>query len=207
MMIRVKICGLSDADTARAAVEAGADALGFVFAPSPRSVTLETARAIIAGLPPFICTVGVFVNAPAETVRAIAVRCRLQALQFHGDEPPDYCALFDRPVIKAVRFRGPEDRAGLENYSVQAFLVDAFVAGQAGGTGRVLDWERLQGLCWPRPLILAGGLTPRNVGAAIAAVRPWAVDVSSGVETGGRKDVDKIRAFIRNAKGGPVDAA
>lgn len=201
-MVRVKICGLRDEASARAAVEAGADALGFVFAPSPRYIEPEAARAIIAGLPPFVCTVGVFVNAPAETVRAVAARCRLQALQFHGDEPPDYCASFDRPVIKALRFRGPEDLAGIQHYNVQAVLVDAFVPGRSGGTGHALDWEKLRDLHWRRPLILAGGLTPQNVAAAIAAVRPWAVDVSSGVETGGAKDHDQIRAFIRNAKGG-----
>ncbi len=201
-MVRVKICGIRDEASARAAVEAGADALGFVFAPSPRHIEPKAAQAIIAGLPPFVCTVGVFVNAPAEAVRAIAACCRLQALQFHGDEPPDYCASFDRPVIKALRFCGPEDLARVRDFNVQAVLVDTFVPGQAGGTGRALDWEKLRGLYWPRPLILAGGLTPENVASAIAAVRPWAVDVSSGVETGGGKDHDKIRAFIRNAKGG-----
>jgi len=202
-MVRVKICGIRDRETAHAAVAAGADALGFVFVlGSPRWVTPETARAIISGLPSFVCTVGVFADAPAEIVREIAAYCRLQALQFHGSESPRYCASFDRPVIKAVRFRGPEDAAAAERYNVQAFLADAFVPGQAGGTGRTLDWERLRGLQWTRPLILAGGLTPENVSSAVAAVCPWAVDVSSGVETDGRKDPDKIRDFVRNAKGG-----
>lgn len=205
-MVRVKICGIRDEITAQAAVEAGADALGFVFAPSPRRIEPEAARAIIAGLPPFVCAVGVFVDAPAEVVRAIAARCGLQVLQFHGNEPPDYCTSFDRPVIKALRFCGPDDLARIRGFDVRAVLVDTFVPGQAGGTGRALDWAKLRGLDWPRPLVLAGGLTPENVASAVAAVRPWAVDVSSGVETGGAKDHEKIRAFIRNAKGGSAHA-
>ncbi|MGC7847423.1 phosphoribosylanthranilate isomerase [Desulforudis sp. 1088] len=205
-MVRVKICGIRDEITAQAAVEAGADALGFVFAPSPRRIEPEAARAIIAGLPPFVCAVGVFVDAPAEAVRAIAARCGLQVLQFHGNEPPDYCTSFDRPVIKALRFCGPDDLARIRGFDVRAVLVDTFVPGQAGGTGRALDWAKLRGLDWPRPLVLAGGLTPENVASAVAAVRPWAVDVSSGVETGGAKDHEKIRAFIRNAKGGSAHA-
>ncbi|MEW6727143.1 MAG: phosphoribosylanthranilate isomerase [Bacillota bacterium] len=205
-MVRVKICGIRDEITAQAAVEAGADALGFVFAPSPRRIEPEAARAIIAGLPPFVCAVGVFVDAPAEAVRAIAARCGLQVLQFHGNEPPDYCTSFDRPVIKALRFCGPDDLARIRGFDVRAVLVDTFVPGQAGGTGRALDWAKLRGLDWPRPLVLAGGLTPENVASAVAAVRPWAVDVSSGVETGGAKDHEKIRAFIRSAKGGSAHA-
>lgn len=202
-MVRVKICGIRDREAAHAAVAAGADALGFVFVlGSRRWVAPDTARAIIADLPSFVCTVGVFVDAPVEIVKEIAAYCRLQALQFHGDESPRYCASFDRPVIKALRFRGPEDLAGIQRYNVQAVLVDAFVPGRAGGTGHTLDWEKLRDLSWNRPLILAGGLTPENVSSAVAAVRPWAVDVSSGVETGGRKDPRKIQAFVRNAKGG-----
>lgn len=216
MAVRVKICGISDSETAAAAVAAGADALGFVFAESKRKIAPETARDIISRLPPFVAAVGVFANAPPEVVREVADFCRLDAVQLHGAESPEYCLEFGRKVIKAFGVRQKEcsptgagagvllSEADLELIaayrSVSAVLFDTGVPGLAGGTGRTFDWGLLTGIRVQVPLILAGGLTPENVAAAVRMVRPYAVDVSSGVETNGRKDAAKIHAFIRQAK-------
>ena len=200
MSVRVKICGIRDRETARAAVEAGADALGFVFAASPRRVTPEVAREIIAALPPFVTTVGVFVDAPLSVVREVAAFCRLDAVQLHGAEPPEYCRELNLRVIKALRVKDAGSLAAIDAYPVQAMLLDTYLPGRAGGTGKAFDWGLLAGMKFRLPLVLAGGLTPENVGAAVRTVRPYAVDVSGGVETGGRKDPAKIRAFIRQAK-------
>ncbi|WP_245963150.1 phosphoribosylanthranilate isomerase [Thermodesulfitimonas autotrophica] len=203
MMVRVKICGIQDVETARVAVAAGADALGFVFAASRRQVTPETVRQIVAVLPPFVVPVGVFVDAPLEAVKEIAAYCGLGAVQLHGAEPPGYCQALREigfRVIKGFRVKGPEDLAGLAGYRVDALLLDTFVPGVAGGTGKAFDWGLLAGKVFPVPLVLAGGLTPENVAEAVRRVRPYAVDVSSGVETGGRKDPARIRLFIQRAK-------
>ena len=201
-MTLVKICGIQNMADAQAAVEAGADALGFVFAPGRRRLAPDTARAIIRRLPPRVLAVGVFVDAKADLVRQIAAHCGLGALQFHGREAPDYCGQFRLPVIKAlgVGEQGHElDRAG-DYARVWALLVDTLVAGRSGGTGRSFDWNILAQHSFPRPLLLAGGLHPGNVRRAIERARPFGVDVSSGVESGGRKDPEKLRQFVTQAK-------
>ncbi len=199
-MVRVKICGLMCVEDAVTAVQAGADALGFVFAPGRHCVTPEQARAMMAALPPFVSTVGVFVNEDAAIVRRVADFCHLEILQFQGDESPDYCAGFSR-VIKGFKIKDKASLTRLQAYDVAAYLLDSYVAGQSGGTGRTFNWELVQGLSAARPVILAGGLTPANVSQAIAVVRPYGVDVSSGVENGsGRKDPEKMIEFVRQAK-------
>ncbi|AEG15416.1 Phosphoribosylanthranilate isomerase [Desulfofundulus kuznetsovii DSM 6115] len=203
-MVRVKICGITDISSALAAAEAGADALGFVFAPSPRRITPSQACRICRELPPFISRVGVFVDAPLEEVRAVAEYCGLDAIQLHGSESPDYCRSLGRRVIKAFRVGDEIDPVELSGYPADAILLDTFVAGKKGGTGQPFDWQLAAGLKLSRPLILAGGLTPENVGRAVAIVQPYGVDVSSGVEKDGqpgKKDPDKIRRFIAAAKG------
>lgn len=201
-VVRVKICGIMDPAAALAAAEAGADAVGFVFAPSRRQVTVEQARRIVAALPPFVTKVGVFVDEAPQRVRQIAEAVRLDAVQLHGGEPPAYAEALGLPVIKAIRMRDREAVAAMRGYRVAAFLLDSFEPDLAGGTGRPFDWALAAGLQAPAPLILAGGLTPDNVGEAIETVRPYAVDVSSGVETDGRKDPAKIRAFIARVREG-----
>jgi phosphoribosylanthranilate isomerase len=198
---RVKICGITRPEDAAAAAELGADAIGLVFyAPSPRHVTATGARAIIAALPPFVTVVGLFFDAADADVRAALDQVPLDVLQFHGDEAPEFCAAFWRPWIKAVRIRDSVDlHAAAARYAAaQALLLDHYVEGIAGGTGKAFDWSRVPvGL--HKPVILAGGLTPENVAGAIAAVHPYGVDVSSGVEvTKGIKDRAKIAAFIRS---------
>jgi phosphoribosylanthranilate isomerase len=200
-MTAVKVCGLTRPGDARAAVAAGAALIGLVFAPSPRRVTVAQARAIIAVLPPQIVRVGVFVDADPAWVARTAVAVGLDRLQFNGGEDGAYLAAF-RPhrILKALRVpagaptprRDPAPRAG-------ALLVDAWVPGLAGGTGRVANWAYARTLKrFGKPLVLSGGLTPANVGAAIRAVRPDVVDVSSGVETRpGIKSAAKVRAFLR----------
>jgi len=201
-MIKVKICGLTCVEDTLAAVEAGADALGFVFAEGRRRVTMEQVRAISAALPPFVSTVGVFVDEDLAFVRQVADFCRLDVLQFQGDESPDYCASFSRRVIKGFKVKDETSLARLEAYDVTAYLLDSYVAGRSGGTGRTFDWELVKGLTASRPVILAGGLTPTNVSRAIAMLHPYAVDVSSGVEhESGGKDHQKMVDFVRRAKG------
>ncbi|ACX52275.1 Phosphoribosylanthranilate isomerase [Ammonifex degensii KC4] len=202
--VRVKICGIKDRESALAAVEAGADALGFVFAPSSRQVTPSLVREVVASLPPFVAAVGVFVDAPLEIVRELVEELRLSAVQLHGRETPEYLqklkALTRVAVIKAFRVATPDDLSGVEEYPADAYLFDTKVEGQMGGTGKSFDWEILRGRSFRAPVILAGGLSPENVEPAIRIVRPYAVDVSSGVETKGRKDPAKIRAFIARVK-------
>ena len=199
MSVKVKICGLIDVETALFAAYAGADAVGFVFADGPRRIEVEKARVIGAALPPFVARVGVFVNEAQDSVRKTAAACGLTALQLHGDEDADYCRGFTLPVLKAIRMRPGIDLALLARFPAAGFVLDSFNPGQAGGTGRTFPWE----LSVKRPevpVILAGGLTAENIAQAICLVRPYAVDVSSGVETGGRKDLDKIRKFIAAAR-------
>lgn len=200
-MVKVKICGLTCVEDALAAVEAGADALGFVFDRGRHQVTPEQARAIIAALPPFVSIVGVFVNEDAAAVRQTAEFCRLDTLQFQGEESPDYCASFSRRVIKGFKIKDEASLKRLAEYAVAAYLLDSYVAGQSGGTGRSFNWELARGLSASRPIILAGGLTPANVSRAISVVQPFAVDVSSGVENeSGRKDPQKMIDFVRQAR-------
>ncbi|QGP93717.1 N-(5'-phosphoribosyl)anthranilate isomerase [Neomoorella glycerini] len=198
-MVRVKICGIRSYEEARQVLDAGVDTLGFVFARSPRQINPETAREIITRLPPFTTTVGVFVNEPRYSLMEIATFCRLDILQLHGDEPPEYCHGLSQRLIKAFRVRDASFIQAMDSYpEVQGILLDAYVPGVAGGSGRTFNWELAKdAVARGRPIILAGGLTPENVGTAIRTVRPYAVDVASGVETDGRKDPVKIVSFLQ----------
>lgn len=197
----VKVCGITNLADALAAVDAGAAALGFNFyARSPRHVDPEVAAQIIASLGPSVCTVGVFVDESADRVAAIVARTGLRAVQFHGDESPDFCRGWPQKVIKAVRVRDGDAALQARAYSVDFILADAYVEGQRGGTGRQIVTEFLEGFDRER-LILAGGLTPDNVAEAVRLVRPAAVDVASGVESApGKKDVTLMRRFIAHAQ-------
>lgn len=204
-MVSVKICGITNLDDAWAAVEAGADALGFVFyPPSPRYVAPEQACGIIRALPPFVTTVGLFVDVPVETINDIAERCGLDRIQLHGHETPAFCNLVKQPVIKAFRMKGADSLAHLPHYKVSAYLLDAYVEGALpGGTGASFAWELAVEAKPYGPIILAGGLTPENVEGAIRQLCPYGVDVSTGVERSpGLKDHAKVRAFIARAKRG-----
>lgn len=200
--MKVKICGTTSLDDALAAADAGADALGFMlFEDSPRFIKLSAVSGIASRLPPFIARVGVLVNASEPFVRE-AILSGLTALQFHGDETPQFCRSFHLPVYKAFRIRDSASLRQLRDYDTSAWLLDAHVAGKHGGTGEVFNWNlAVEAKTMGRPIILAGGLTPENVAEAVAKVAPYGVDVSSGVESSpGRKDPQKIRAFIRNAR-------
>ena len=201
MSTKVKICGVTSVEDALMVAAAGADAIGLNFVPrSPRFVAVEVAAEIAAALPTGICRVGVFVDASRDVVRSIAERVDLDALQFHGAEPPDVCAGWDRTTIKAVRVRDAQALAAAAGYAVDFILADAHVEGRAGGTGQRVPTEWLAGVAADR-LILAGGLTPDNVADAIRSVRPAAVDVASGVERApGRKDAQKVARYIANAR-------
>lgn len=202
---RVKFCGITRREDALAAARLGADAIGLVFyAPSPRVVTIGQAREVVAGLPPFLSTVALFVNPAAEEVRAVADAIRPSLLQFHGEEPPAQCAQFGIPYIKAVRVRpGIDLPAEIERYeNAAAILFDSYHDDRHGGTGATFDWSLLPAAV-AKPFILAGGLTPDNVAAAIARVRPYAVDVSGGIEISkGIKDLTKMQAFLREVHRG-----
>jgi phosphoribosylanthranilate isomerase len=202
MAVRVKICGITSEADAQAAVTAGADALGFVFyEQSPRHVTPARAAEIMAALPPFVTRVGVFVNPTVDLVRA-AVGAGIQVLQLHGEESPDFCRQQTVPVIKGFRLRDELSLLTCRDYQGLPWLLDSYVAGQPGGTGAVFNWDLALKAKASNPLILlAGGLTPDNVAEAIRRVRPYAVDVSSGVETApGKKDGARMRAFVAAAR-------
>jgi phosphoribosylanthranilate isomerase len=205
MATAVKICGITRPEDALAAARAGAHAIGLVFyAKSPRFVTTARAAEIIRVLPPFITTVGLFVDAKAEEVRAALALAPVGLLQFHGDEPPAFCRQFGLPYIKAVRVRPGVDllQYARDYHDAKALLLDAYVEGLHGGSGAAFDWSLIpRGL--PLPVILSGGLTPENVMDAVRSVRPDAVDVSSGVESAkGIKDAQKIAAFIKGVRSG-----
>jgi len=204
-MVRIKICGITNLEDARLAAELGAHALGFIFYPkSPRAVAPDAAREIIRNLPPLVMTVGVFVDEEAELVRETAERAGLDWVQLHGQESPEYCRSLGRRVIKGFRIKDQGSLSPLPDYrdAVQAFLLDTYKAGTAGGTGETFDWMLARQAVALWPIILAGGLNPENIGQAIKVAQPAAVDVASGVETSpGKKDPEKIRAFfgaIRN---------
>jgi len=195
----IKICGITNVEDGLAAASAGADALGFVFHPaSPRYVAPGRAREIIAALPPTVCSVGVFVNLAAVEVLQIAELCGLDFIQLHGAETPEYCRRFPRGrVIKALSIRSEGEFAVMADYPVRAFLVDAHDPVRFGGTGKTCDWNLAREAAARHPLILAGGLNEENVAAALKAVHPLAVDISSGVEVKpGRKDHEKTRSVI-----------
>lgn len=201
-MIRVKICGNVTLKDTLAAVEAGADAVGFVFhARSPRVASPKAVASIVSHLPPFVTPVGVFVNEKPDVVRQIMSDCGLAYAQLHGEESPQYCAELRFPVLKGIRVRSREDLAMLALYRVKAILLDAYVEGVVGGTGTTFDWAlAVEAKVWG-PIILAGGLTPDNVVEAISRVQPYGVDVSSGVEAApGVKDHAKVRAFVKSVK-------
>ena len=197
---RVKICGITRLEDALVAIDAGADALGFVFyAPSPRYVQPARAAEIIQQLPPFVTTTALFVDAPAAEVAAILAQTQVDLLQFHGDETQEYCTQFARPYFKAVRMSPELDvkREVGRYHSARAVLLDAYRPGVPGGTGETFDWERIPADL-DKPLILAGGLDQENVQRAIQKVRPYAVDVSGGVELSkGLKDRSKITIFMK----------
>ncbi len=201
--MRVKICGITSIEQALAVATLGADAIGLVFyEKSPRHVTIATAQAIVDALPPFVSSVGLFVNHDKAKVEDVLQQIPLDYLQFHGDETPEFCEQFNRPYIKAIRVKEGID---LVQYAVdfkkaKALLVDAYLDGVPGGTGKTFDWQLIPREL-PKSVILSGGLTPNNVRQAIKAVTPWAVDVSSGVEQSpGIKDIDKCRAFIQGVR-------
>ena len=203
MPVKVKICGITNEADGLAAAQAGADAVGFVFyEASPRAVSIQAAAAISRALPPFILKVGVFVDAPADTVLRAARECGLGLLQFHGEETPAYCLQFGLMSMKAFRIRDAGSLERLAEYPTQAWLLDACVPNKPGGSGESFDWDlALAAQQFGRPIFLAGGLTPENVADAVRRVRPYGVDVSSGVEASpGRKDLAKVREFIRAAK-------
>ena len=204
MSTRVKICGITSLADAEMASDAGADMLGFVFyEKSPRFVTLEAAVEITRQLPPHILRVGLFVNAPENDVFQALQACGLNLLQFHGDESPEYCAQFGLMTIKAFRIKDEASLAELPRYATDAYLLDAFVPGTLGGTGHRFNWDMaVAAQKFGKPIFLAGGLIPENVAEAVVKVRPFAVDVSSGVEERpGKKAPVKVRAFIANARG------
>jgi phosphoribosylanthranilate isomerase len=198
----IKVCGITRAEDAQHAAGHGATALGFVFWPrSPRSVSAEQAADIIAGLPPGVTPVGVFVDEPIEGVRAIVEKTGIRAVQLHGDEPPAYAGALDCPVFRAVRV-DEGDAAAASWPAETTLLVDTVDPVRRGGTGVAVDWNRAAALARERKIVLAGGLTPANVAEAITAVRPFGVDVSSGVEASpGVKDPEKVARFLANARG------
>ncbi len=204
MPVKIKICGFTNVEDALVAAEAGADALGFVFwEGSPRFVSVQRASEIIRQLPGWVLKTGVFVNPSEDLVLRAIGECGVNLLQFHGEEPPEFCLRFGVMTMKAFRVRDAASLNGLQEYATDAWLLDAYVAGKQGGSGEVFNWSlakeaQLRG----RPVFLAGGLTPMNVAEAIRQACPYGVDVASGVEAStGLKDHRKMRAFIKAARG------
>ncbi len=202
-MVKVKICGITNPEDARAVVDAGADAIGFVFYErSPRCINPALAAKIIATLPPFVQTVGLFVNEETEKINWTADYCGLDVVQLHGNETPEDCLEINRRVIKAFRVQNIISIDPLKNYQVSGFLLDAWSPDAYGGTGRTFNWELAEAAKQYGPIILAGGLLPENIASAIRIVNPYGVDVSSGVESAlAKKDAGKVREFIKLAKG------
>jgi phosphoribosylanthranilate isomerase len=203
MAVRVKICGITRPEDLQAACEAGADALGFVFyAKSPRHLQIDVAARLVARVPPFVQAVGLFVDADPAYVESVLSAVPLDLLQFHGDETAAECARYGRPWVKAVRVHADTNllKCAADFDGARGLLLDAFVPGVPGGTGERFDWDLIPDSL-PMPVVLSGGLTPENVAEAVQRVRPWAVDVSSGVEVAkGIKDAQKIAQFIARAK-------
>ncbi len=206
-MTAIKICGITRTEDACAAARSGAHAVGFVFySASPRCVTAGNAAELIRALPPFVMSVGLFVDASVDEVTQTLAQARVDLLQFHGDESPAYCRQFGVPYLKALRVKPGVDllQYALDYQDAKGLLLDAYVEGTHGGTGATFDWALIpQNL--PLPVVLSGGLTPENVTAAVRAVRPWAVDVSSGVEfSKGIKSAAKIAAFVTGVRNADV---
>jgi phosphoribosylanthranilate isomerase len=200
--LRVKICGITNHEDALHASACGADALGFVFYPgSPRFINPDQARRIITELPPIVTTVGLFVNETPARIRETVAFCGLDTVQLHGEEEPEECSYPPCRVIKALRLKDDTDDAVFAAYPVSALLLDAYLPNHYGGTGVCCDWQRAAALAGRYRVILAGGLRPENVADAVRQVRPYAVDVSSGVERQpGQKDPEKVALFISRAK-------
>jgi len=202
-MVKVKICGITNLEDALAAVKCGADAVGFVFATSPRQVTAEVAREIVDRLPPFICKVGVFVNSDLKKVKETMVSCHLDLAQLHGDEDTGYCAALSPRAIKVFTTKNMPSERELRQYRVAAYMLDIDKGTARKGSEQTELWKLAHRLGDYGPVILAGGLTPSNVSEAIKIARPYAVDVSSGVESRtGKKAHNKMQDFIIAAKGG-----
>ncbi|GIX29561.1 MAG: N-(5'-phosphoribosyl)anthranilate isomerase [Porticoccaceae bacterium] len=206
-MVKIKICGITSAADARIAEAVGADAIGLVFYPqSPRAVTVAAAREIARAVGPFLTTVALFVDPPQELVEAVLAEVRPHLLQFHGDETPAFCTRFGRPYLKAIRMGAATDPAAAMARHPEAagFVFDAWHPASPGGTGRRFDWARLTGLPRER-MVLAGGLDADNVAEAVARLHPYAVDVSSGVESApGRKDPQRMARFVRAVRGAAI---
>lgn len=205
-MLKIKICGITNSEDAMVAVSAGADALGFIMHwKSPRYVEPAVVRSIIAGLPPFVLPIGVFVNEDSSTVRTLMDECGFILAQLHGDESASYCQNLGRSVLKTIRIKDRHAFLALAEFQgragVKGFVFDTFSDQAYGGTGQAFDWSLAAEAAKSTTVLLAGGLTPENVGHAIATVHPYGVDVSSGVEQApGKKDHEKVRAFIRAAR-------
>lgn len=199
---RVKICGITEPEDAALATECGADAVGLVFAPSPRQVTTAQAAEVLKAVGPFVTAVALFVDAEADFMRRVCGELRIATVQLHGRETPETVrALRPLKVIKALRVGSADDLVGMERYQADGYLLDARVPGNVGGTGKTFDWTLAVEPARRLPVILAGGLTPDNVTEAVRRVRPYGVDVSSGVESSpGRKDPHKVRDFVANAR-------
>jgi len=208
-VIRVKICGITNAEDARVAVAAGADALGFIFVEgTPRFIAPETAAGIIAQLPPFVTPVGVFWDHAPGHVKAVAEQCGLAALQFHGDEPPEALADHRLPVIKTIKVGAVVDFEAMSRYRAAAFLLDSPARWSEGEAREPIPWALAREAAGRRPIILSAGLTPDNVAEAARRVRPYGVDVNSGVEAHpGKKDPEKVRRFVMRAKGALAGSA
>jgi phosphoribosylanthranilate isomerase len=200
--MRIKLCGITSLDDARRCVDAGVDALGFIVVPgTPRHVTAETAARIIETLPPFVTPVGVFWDHPAGQVKAIAEECRLGALQFHGDEAPEDLLEHRLPLIKTLKVAGAADLARMPEYRVAAFLLDSPARWSEGAARPPIPWDVAAVAARRHPVLLSAGLTPDNVALAVRRVRPYGVDVNSGVEARpGRKDPAKVRRFVAEAR-------
>ena len=204
IMVRVKVCGITNYQDAAMAVQIGVDALGFIFAPSPRQIMPQKAREIIGAIPPFVKTVGVFVDERPEAIREIMLFCGLDLVQFHGDESPDFCAEFMPRTIKGFRIRNRSDIESVALYkgNTRAILLDTYAKGKRGGTGKTFDWNiALTGKAPGIPVILSGGLTPSNIGDAISTVKPYAVDVNSGIEERpGKKDYILMKELVEKIR-------
>ncbi|MDR4497029.1 MAG: phosphoribosylanthranilate isomerase [Candidatus Scalindua sp.] len=203
-MTKVKICGITNLDDAKTAIDYGADAIGFVFAESKRQVSKETVKNIVQKLPPFVTLVGLFVNEAAERIEEICKYCGINTIQLHGNEPPDFLHNLQQfKIIKAFRIRNESDIHPIDNYQANAILLDGYVENKMGGTGTTFDWKIVKKIKTSSPIIIiAGGLTHVNVLEAIKIAKPYGVDVSSGVEVQpGKKDKQLIRKFIDAVKG------
>ncbi len=206
-MTKIKICGITEVSYARAAIEAGADLIGVVLAPSPRQVSYDKAAEIAAAVKKRLPVVGVFVNMPAGTVNSAIASCGLDWVQLSGDESWEYCQQIERPVIKAIHIADDWDEKRLTSHledgqrrlgsRAPIYLLDTWAEQKYGGTGQAFAWEIAREAVAKYPIIIAGGLNPENAGQVVSGLRPWGVDVSSGVESGGVKDIEKIKAFVQ----------